>query len=316
MTLWSYRRATLSWRDPFARILGGCLLLFAGVAVATADDLPEPAADSQLILPQDEFLDEPYVEGPYDQLPIDDAPIDLGADAPLDGQWDAPLAADPLADCPPADLRPIDYMRHWGLRHSSSHGRFVDKNEPLLYSSWLNRPLHFDWFVGPVMTDSPADSVGITNDLLGGIRIGWDFDYYWGIEWRFGWASPNITVPGSPEDINGRYFIGDVDFVYYPWGDTRVRPYFQIGLGVTEFRSLHEDGTGIEATMLSMPFGVGVLFPQTHWLAWRLDIIDNLAFGGDDVDTMNNVSFTAGMEFRFGARPNSYWPWRSSRTIW
>jgi hypothetical protein len=79
---------------------------------------------------------------------------------------------------------------------------------------------------------------------------------------------------------------------------------------------VREDGSGQEATLLTMPMGVGLQFPQTHWLAWRLEVLDNLAFGADGVDTMNNFTFTAGMEFRMGARPNSYWPWRSSRTIW
>jgi hypothetical protein len=55
---------------------------------------------------------------------------------------------------------------------------------------------------------------------------------------------------------------------------------------------------------------------QTHWLAWRLEIVDNLAFASEGIDTMNNVAFTAGMDIRLGAKPNSYWPWRSSRTIW
>jgi hypothetical protein len=152
--------------------------------------------------------------------------------------------------------------------------------------------------------------------MFGGLRLGWDFDYYWGIESRFGWADPDVALDGSLDSVSGRYFVGDVDFIYYPWGDTRVRPYFLLGMGLTEIRSLHDDGSGLDTTLLSMPFGLGVQFPQTPWLAWRLEIIDNLAFGSDGVDTMHNVAFTAGMEWRLGARPHSYWPWRSSRKIW
>lgn len=315
MTLGPYRRVASPTRALVASIVAVCTLL-AGALLAHAEELPEFPAERQHALAQGDFNLEDYGDSAYDDLPLNEQPVDLSADAVEYDSWSTPVADAPMHEGQPEELRPIDYMRHWGLRHSSSHGRFVNKSEPLLYSSWLNRPYHVDWFVGPLITDSPADSAGITNDLLGGFRIGWDFDYYWGVEWRLGWASPNITFPGVTEEINGRYFIGDVDFVYYPWGDTRVRPYFQIGLGVTEFRSLHDDGTGIEATMLSMPFGLGVMFPQTHWLAWRLDLIDNLAFAGDGVDTMHNVSFTAGMEVRFGARPSSYWPWRSSRTMW
>jgi hypothetical protein len=89
-----------------------------------------------------------------------------------------------------------------------------------------------------------------------------------------------------------------------------------LGLGLTEVGTVRPSGLGQEVTLLSMPIGIGVQFPQTRWLAWRLEVIDNLAFGNDGVDTMNNFAFTAGMEVRLGARPQSYWPWRSSRNIW
>jgi hypothetical protein len=51
-------------------------------------------------------------------------------------------------------------------------------------------------------------------------------------------------------------------------------------------------------------------------LAWRLEILDNIAWGDNGLATMHNFSFTLGMELRLGARPNSYWPWRSARTVW
>jgi hypothetical protein len=222
----------------------------------------------------------------------------------------------------PSDLRPFDWMRHWGFHHSSTEGPYLDRGLPMEHTSWLNRPYHIDWFLGPLLSDGPVDGrVSQSNDLFGGLRAGWDFDYYWGVEWRFGWSSPTLFAETSDDatndvELQGTYFASDVDFVYYPWGDTKIRPYMQWGLGLTQVGSVHPDGTGQEATLLSMPMGIGVIFPQTHWLAWRLEIIDNLAFGADGVDTLNNFAFTAGMELRMGARPGSYWPWRSSRTIW
>lgn len=291
------------------RLTAACCVALAASVHAHADESPEAPSDSQLILPQDEFSAGGQGDG-QDALMLgsDDAAVD---------HWLPPVEGGSEGEVESADLRPIDWMRHWGLRHSSTHGRFVDKSEPLAYSSWLNRPYHVDWFVGPLLTDSPdSGRVGQTNEMFGGLRVGWDFDYYWGVEWRFGWADPEVFTDVTSDSVSGRYFVSDVDFVYYPWGDTRVRPYFQLGLGVTELRSLYDDGSALEATLLSMPLGVGVQFPQTHWLAWRLEIIDNLAFGSDGVDTMQNIAFTAGMEIRLGARPNSYWPWRSSRTIW
>lgn len=260
-----------------------------------------------------------------DEFPAASRPTDRGAElldpgAAAFDEWKPLVESDATlhagAEEPP-HLRPFDWMRHWGFRHSSTEGRFVDKGLPMERSSWLNRPYHVDWFVGPLLSDGPVEGrVSQSNDILAGFRLGWDFDYYWGVEWRFGWADSTIIADGIDTELDGKFFVSDVDFIYYPWGDSKIRPYALWGLGLTEIGSVRPDGTGQEATLLSMPIGLGVRFPQTHWLAWRLEVIDNLAFGADGIDTMNNFAFTAGMELRMGARPNSYWPWRSSRTIW
>jgi hypothetical protein len=272
--------------------------------------------------------DDPLASGftPPSEERVRDAGRFLDPSAAEFGEWEplveprrSPNDPPPFSIEEPAhdDLRPFDWMRHWGFHHSSTEGPFLDRGLPLEGTSWLNRPFHVDWFVGPLLSDGPVSGrVAQSNELFGGLRVGWDFDYYWGVEWRFGWSDPVLIADGIDAELSGTYFVSDIDFIYYPWGDTKIRPYGLLGLGMTQIGSVREDHGGQEATLLSMPLGVGVQFPQTHWLAWRLEIIDNLAFGGDGLDTMNNFAFTAGMELRFGARPNSYWPWRSSRTIW
>jgi hypothetical protein len=45
-------------------------------------------------------------------------------------------------------------------------------------------------------------------------------------------------------------------------------------------------------------------------------VLDNISLGADGLDTQHSISLTAGMELRFGAPPESYWPWRSSRPVW
>lgn len=278
-------------------------------------------------------VDMPPIEGPDDREFLDPSAADFQPWQPLvergRSSYDDPaaepsvvtepgVAADTTAACEPeAELRPFDYLRHWGLHHSSTEGRFLHKNVPMTYSSWLNRPYHLDGFVGPLLSDDPSEgSVSQSNDMLVGLRLGWDFDYYWGLQWRVAWADVDILQAGQTESTSGTYFVGDLNLLYYPWGDTKVRPYFQLGLGGTQVASLQVDGTGYEAWLMSMPFGIGVEFPQTRWLAWKLEVIDNLAFGSDGIDTMHNVAFTGGLEYRFGARPTSYWPWRSSRMTW
>jgi len=290
------------------------LVLVVALAAPACGQQPEESIDS----PPPEFAGR-SIDAPASRN-ADSGPQDkdfLDPDAAKFDAWESIVGEDSVEceDKPP--LRPFDWMRHWGFHHSSTEGRYIDRGVPLEYSSWLNRPYHVDWFVGPLLTDNTdGDRVRQANDLFGGLRVGWDFDYYWGLEWRFGWSDPHMFADTTDEELDGNYFVSDIDFVYYPWGDTRVRPYFQLGLGLTEVGTVREDGQGKEVVLLSMPFGVGVQFPLTHWLAARLEILDNLAYGNDGVDTMNNFSFTAGMELRLGARPQSYWPWRSSRSIW
>jgi hypothetical protein len=71
-----------------------------------------------------------------------------------------------------------------------------------------------------------------------------------------------------------------------------------------------------KVTLATMPLGMGVEFHQWPWLAWRLEVLDNIAFGSDDLETMHNFTMTAGMELRLGAKPQSYWPWRPARQVW
>ena len=216
------------------------------------------------------------------------------------------------------DLLPFDWFRHFGFRHSSSHGRSIGKGLPLKGTSWLNRPYHCDLFLGPLLGDDLIKNrVSQTNVLLGGLRLGWDFDYYWGSEWRIGWANPNadFTTPLiEPNDV--KFLISDVSVIYYPWGDSKVRPYWLLGAGFTRLEFTDDLDLNQYSNLFTMPFGGGIRFRQHPWLAWRLEVVDNLAFGADNIDTMNNISLTASMEMRFGAKPATYWPWRTSRKVW
>ena len=160
------------------------------------------------------------------------------------------------------ELSPFDWMRHVGFRHSSTHGRNVGKGVPMEGRSWLNRPYHVDWFLGPLLGDDLiTNRVSQDNVLFGGLRLGWDFDYYWGIEWRLGWASPNASFAEPLVDpVNVSYVVSDVDVLYYPWGDSKVRPYLLWGLGATQLDFRDDTGFNRHATLATMPFGAGVQF--------------------------------------------------------
>jgi hypothetical protein len=300
-----------------ARALVACVLVHGVSWLPTttcgAQEL-EDALSGEADFPSSRSLAEELPPGDEELGPDDSEFLDPQA-AEFDNEWQE-LAL--YEDEHKEHIRPFDWMRKWGFRHSSTEGRFHhEKSIPLHYSSWLNRPWHVDFFGGPMLSGDPdRGRVEQENDMLFGLRFGYDFDYYWGAEWRLGWADPVVQLDSEPQPFEGDFFVTDVSLMYYPWGDTKVRPYFQAGMGATLLDSMYLDNHPQQATLLSTPFGMGVVVAPTRWLSFRLEVVDYLAWGSNGVDTMNNVLFAGGMEWRLGARPNSYWPWRSSRTMW
>jgi hypothetical protein len=311
------RRGT-SWLLQAANRLLVCLAPIVVLALPVAADAPfenDELAEmrAEEIRPLDQRLEDASPETTTQENSF------LDPEAAKFDTWQ-PLADEEL--CLPWDLPEFNLsccFHDLGFRHSSTHGRNVGRGRPLTHSSWRNRPYHVDWFLGGMLNSSLIrNRVQQNNSTFAGLRIGWDFDHYWGTGWRFGWSDPNIDyrVHGNSENASSRLFLSDLDLLYYPWGDSKIRPYVLLGLGFTRVNFLDENHIHHGTSLLTMPYGAGLQFPQWPWLIWRFEILDNLAFGADQVETLANVSFTLGMELRLGARPASYWPWRSSRYIW
>ncbi len=233
---------------------------------------------------------------PYEQQPSTD---EFGAPGyPPPGYWPA--------------------MSRLGLRHSYTHSRSVGWGSPLVGTSWLNRPFYVGADIGNLwMTRSVEDSVGRDVDAVGGIFFGRDWDHYWGNELAFHLATTEFVNSNAPDDpVNHSMFIWNYSLMYYPWGDSAIRPYWRWGIGNTRVDFPLDDGTRHGEWLLTFPIGVGVKCPIRPWLAARTELTDYLAFDGSDVPTQNNLTLTVGLEWHFGARPRSYWPWHPSRHIW
>jgi len=191
--------------------------------------------------------------------------------------------------------------------HSQPH---VGRGCPLSGTSWLNRPWHFDMFAGVVVPSSLTDQVDQKTDFIGGIRLGKDYDHYWGWEGRMGIAFPGLNDnQNPPAPRNADVLFLDAKLMYYPWGDARWRPYTTIGLGLSNYKFSDERGVRYAEVLFTMPFGVGVKWQYTRWCALRFDVVDNLTFSGAGINTLHNISFTLGFESRFGGRPPTYWPY-------
>jgi hypothetical protein len=218
---------------------------------------------------------------------------------------------------PPDDevREPVTYLH---LRHSSTHGRNVGHGSPLVGTSWLNRPYFAGASLGPMwMTNRVDDSVGRDIDLFGDVFLGWDWDHYWGSELQIAWSTPEQINSECPYALRSdRMSFWSYSHLYYPWGDSLLRPYWRAGIGTTEVSFARDDGTGRHEILLTFPLGIGVKYPLRRWLATRMEVTDYLALGEHGVGHQGNVTLTFSLEWRFGVHPPSYWPWNPSAHYW
>ena len=223
---------------------------------------------------------------------------------------------EPLLLSPHAMLAEVKYMLwpDW-LRHSSTDGRSIGYGGPLQTTSWLNRPFHVGWFLGTMWgNDVLSGQVGQKNTLFGGYTIGLDFDHYWGTQLRLAWASPELTNLTQPTyNRHGRLALFDADILYYPWGDSRIRPFVLLGIGASRFDIRDEFGTRQVDTQLTLPIGIGLKHHFRRWMTWHVGLTNNLLVSNGDFNTMHNVSFTIGVDIHWGIHPKSYYPWNPSR---
>jgi hypothetical protein len=196
--------------------------------------------------------------------------------------------------------------------------RHAEYGEPLTNTSWLNRPLYAGLFVGAWMGDDLIDGqVGQHTTFLGGYRFGWDYDYYWGTEARLALATPTLADLEIPNDHRtADVLVTDLNLMYYPWGDSRWRPYASFGLGMGYFIFRDSEDRRFREVMVGMPLAIGVKYRWHEWLVMRADLQDNIYFENAGLSSMGNFSMTAGVEIRFGGHRTHYWPYHPGGHLW
>ncbi len=205
----------------------------------------------------------------------------------------------------------------WGPR-TALQDRHVGLCYPLQGTSWRNRPLSAGWAVGALWGEDPLENrVDLEPGIYGIYRLGWDYDYYWGLEVRLGQATPAVhdREVGTP-DTTADVTLFDVSVLWYPTGDSRLRPYISFGLGFQHFNFRDHHFDVVNTSTFSLPLGMGVKWMCYPWLALRLEATENWAVGNDQLDMMHNFALNAGVEVRFGGPRPSYWPWTPNRRIW
>jgi hypothetical protein len=264
----------------------------------------DPAADEPVTFPggaiQPELLPPP--SPPADsQTKLDYFQPQLADDAALD-HLVHPLFEEPWF----AHSDPNDPRRHIGI------------GQPLIGTSWRNRPWFFGAFVGGIMMNDLLPGEIYQNDTtFVGARLGFDFDHYWGLEGRWAFARPDLEDSvGRPLFPASRDNFGDVSLAWYPFGDARWRPYLSGGLGFATFRLNNELGERLSEAAVTVPLGFGVKYYYGPWFTLRFDFTDNIGLGNARVSGMHNVSLMVGAEYRFGGRRPSYFPWHNNTAYW
>jgi len=193
--------------------------------------------------------------------------------------------------------------------HPDDPGRHMGMGQPLIGTSWRNRPFHADLFGGAIVLNDISDSEQQSGGFFDGIRLGYDFDHYWGAEARFGFAEGRVTYPSDEtESGKSQVILFDYSMLFYPWGDTKFRPYTNIGLGAAIVQ--YDDVLDVvrDESMVSIPLGIGFKHLLHRRFALRLEVLDNIMFGGSNVTPSHNFSVTGSVEYRFGAKRTSYTP--------
>lgn len=263
----------------------------------------------------------PIVDGPPASPPREVLPTrpDTFADAlrPPEKSWpdsavEPGVAVQPELVEVPAEL---SWYHYWARACSPHHDpndpeRHFGLGEPLLNTSWRNRPLYLNVFAGGLIGDElQLGLIAQGGGFIAGGRFGGDFDHYWGLETRLAFSSLNTEFAAGGYGQSFDSFF-DASLLYYPWGDSRWRPYLTLGLGMAHYRYETAAGTKVNAGAMAVPWGVGMKFLFRPDVALRFDLIDNFSFeGGSRSDMMHNVSFTGGIELRFGGRRTSYGSW-------
>jgi hypothetical protein len=90
--------------------------------------------------------------------------------------------------------------------------------------------------------------------------------------------------------------------MYYPLGDSRLRPFATAGVGWSDFYFNDDRGRRHLDTTGMIPFGIGLKYLHSERIAVRIDLIDEINFGIGPLSTFQYVALTAGVEFRYGKR--------------
>lgn len=186
--------------------------------------------------------------------------------------------------------------------------RHIDRGQPLYGTSWTNRPYYVDGYTGVLFGWNLTDHLDQNHGTISGLRLGWDYEHFWGAQFGLGFGSTNTDPGGSDVSIR----LADVSVLYYPWGDSRWRPYTGLGVGAGKYSFLDENGGSVDEFAMQIPLSLGIKYAFRPWWALRVDATNYFVLPANDLNFINQLALTLAMEIRFGGQRRSYFPYSPS----
>jgi len=147
-------------------------------------------------------------------------------------------------------------------------------------------------FIGGMVFDGAQD---IDSGLLVGLRAGYNFTKYFGLEVFGGYMDAEDEPTKHSLDV---YHYG-MDLILHLLPDSKFIPFLAVGAGGLTFSGNHQlRNTDIEddGTNFALDVGGGVKYYLNDRWAVRLDVRDVVRFD----DTWNNLQYTLGLSYLFG----------------
>jgi OOP family OmpA-OmpF porin len=134
-----------------------------------------------------------------------------------------------------------------------------------------------------------------TSNSLGiGLRAGYNFTRYLGLEGFVHYFPTEITGPGGKEKSN---FLGyGIEGLFHILPNGPLVPFLAVGVGGTHYSSKYVDTTEDKANKIAVDYGVGVKYFLTENFALRADVRHVIPFG----DIHHNLLYSIGLTIAFG----------------
>jgi OOP family OmpA-OmpF porin len=134
-----------------------------------------------------------------------------------------------------------------------------------------------------------------TSNSLGiGLRAGYNFTRYLGLEGFVHYIPTEIVGPGGKEKSN---FLGyGIEGLFHILPNGPLVPFLAVGVGGTHYSSKYVDTTEDKANKIAVDYGVGVKYFLTENFALRADVRHVIPFS----DMHHNLLYSVGLTFAFG----------------